>query len=57
MMEYGHRMWGRTIGAVFYIPAAILWARGHFPKSLKPRIALIGGLLACQGLLGKLGLI
>ena len=31
-MEYGHRMWGRTIGAVFYIPAAVMWAKGFFNK-------------------------
>ena len=30
-MEYIHRMWGRTIGAVFYVPAAIFWARGMTP--------------------------
>ena len=26
-MEYGHRMWGRSIGAFFYIPAIAFWAR------------------------------
>jgi len=52
-MEYGHRMWGRLIGAVFYIPAAIFWAKNYFPASLKPRILILGGLLACQGLYGK----
>jgi len=51
-MEYIHRMWGRTIGAVYYIPAAIFWARGMIPPALKKRVVLMGGLLACQGLLG-----
>ena len=51
-MEYIHRMWGRTIGAVFYVPAAIFWARGMIPPPLKKRIVLMGGLLGFQGLLG-----
>ena len=51
-MEYIHRMWGRTIGAVFYVPAAIFWARGMIPQPLKKRILLMGGLLGFQGLLG-----
>ncbi len=51
-MEYGHRMWGRLIGAAFYGPAAYFWARGRLPPFLKPRVAVLGVLLACQGLLG-----
>jgi len=51
-MEYGHRMWGRTIGAAFYIPAGIMWARGMFTPAIKKRVAFAGVLLACQGLLG-----
>lgn len=51
-MEYGHRMWGRTIGAMFYIPAGIMWARGMFSPAVKRRVLVAGGLLAFQGLLG-----
>jgi len=51
-MEYGHRMWGRTIGAVFYIPAAVMWAKGFFNKAMKVRVIAMGGLLGFQGLLG-----
>ena len=51
-MEYGHRMWGRTIGALYYIPAAVLWARGYLSPALKKRVGFMGVLLACQGLLG-----
>jgi len=51
-MEYGHRMWGRTIGAFFYIPAGIMWARGMFSPAIKKRVAFAGVLLAGQGLLG-----
>jgi len=51
-MEYGHRMWGRTIGLVFYLPAGLMWARGMFSPAVKKRVLLAGGLLAFQGLLG-----
>ena len=37
-MEYGHRMWGRLIGAAFYIPAAVMWARGFFNSAVKKRV-------------------
>ena len=52
-MEYGHRMWGRTIGAVFYIPAAVMWAKGFFNKAMKVRVVAMGTLLGFQGLLGR----
>lgn len=52
-MEYGHRMWGRSIGIFFYIPAAYFWIRGCLNKGMKKRVAVAGVLLACQGLLGK----
>lgn len=51
-MEYIHRMWGRTIGAVFYIPAAAFWLKGMLTPALKKRVLLMGGLLGFQGLLG-----
>ena len=51
-MEYGHRMWGRTIGGFFYIPAGIMWAKGYFNSAIKKRVLVAGTLLACQGLLG-----
>jgi cytochrome c oxidase assembly protein subunit 15 len=47
-MEYGHRMWGRAIGAVFLIPAAIFWARGWFKPGMKKRIIAFGTLIALQ---------
>jgi len=51
-MEYLHRMWGRTIGAAFYLPAVGMWAAGMFSPAVKKRVLMAGGLLACQGLLG-----
>jgi len=51
-MEYGHRMWGRSIGAFFYLPAIGFWASGMLTPALKKRVILAGGLLGFQGLLG-----
>lgn len=51
-MEYSHRMLGRTIGAVFYIPAAAMWMSGMFSSTMKKRVVGAGCLLAFQGLLG-----
>merc|ERR1719391_1490712 len=51
-MEYGHRMWGRSIGAFFYLPAVGLWLLGKLTPALKKRVLLAGGLLGFQGLLG-----
>jgi hypothetical protein len=42
------RMWGRLIGAVFYIPAGVMWARGMFSPALKKRVVGMGCLLAFQ---------
>ena len=47
-MEYGHRMWGRAIGAAFLIPAAVFWARGWFKPGMKKRIFAFGTLIALQ---------
>ncbi len=52
-MEYGHRMWGRAIGAVFYVPAAIMWAKGYFNRAMNIRVVAMGALLGFQGLLGE----
>lgn len=51
-MEYGHRMWGRLIGTVFVIPAAIFWRKGLFNSAMKKRVLLFGTLIGCQGMLG-----
>ncbi|KAI6646159.1 Cytochrome c oxidase assembly protein COX15-like [Oopsacas minuta] len=51
-MEYAHRMWGRTIGLAFYIPAAIFWYKGWFSRPMKIRSVFWGSLILGQGLLG-----
>ena len=50
-MEYGHRMWGRLIGAMFVVPAAIFWRKGYFNSALKKRVLIYGTLIGCQVLL------
>lgn len=47
-MEYGHRMWGRLIGAVFLIPAGIFWYQKKLTPSLKRKIIMFGSLIAAQ---------
>lgn len=50
--EYGHRVLGRLIGVVFFVPLVIFWAMGKIDRQMgiKLLIALIlGGL---QGLMG-----
>lgn len=51
-MEYIHRMWGRSIGAVFLLPAIYFWNKGYFSKSNKRMVLALGGLIGCQGLMG-----
>ena len=47
-MEYGHRTWGRLIGAAFYIPATVFWYKGWLSPIMKTRTVVMGGLLAFQ---------
>ncbi|KAK7868339.1 hypothetical protein R5R35_013640 [Gryllus longicercus] len=51
-MEYGHRMWGRAIGAIFFIPAVVFWSRGWLKTGMKKRILAFGTLIGLQGLMG-----
>jgi len=51
-MEYGHRQWGRCIGAFFTIPAAAFWYKGYFNRGMKIRVLVCGALIGFQGLLG-----
>lgn len=51
-MEWFHRMWGRSIGLAFALPAAYFWKKGYLAKAMKPRVLIYGSLLLFQGLLG-----
>lgn len=47
-MEYGHRMWGRCIGAAVFLPAVFFWAKGYLDKGMKVRTVVYCSLVAAQ---------
>ena len=50
--EYLHRMWGRLIGLVFFIPLTFFWMKGYFSKNEKKLLTamtLIGFFQAFMG--------
>lgn len=47
-MEYLHRMWGRAIGLVFFLPMAGFWMRGMFTRAMKIRMSIALGLIGAQ---------
>ena len=50
--EWTHRLLGRLIGVVFFIPFAIFLLRGSIPRAFIPRIAALFVLGGGQGALG-----
>lgn len=50
-MEYAHRTLGRSIGALYFIPAAFFWYKKYFTKAMKRRVPILGALLAFQACL------
>jgi cytochrome c oxidase assembly protein subunit 15 len=50
--EYIHRLWGRVIGLVFFLPFVWFLIRGRVRKSLVPRLILLFLLGGAQGALG-----
>lgn len=46
--EYLHRMWGRSIGLFFAIPAIYFWRKGWLSKAMKPRVGIYGSLIVFQ---------
>ncbi len=50
--EYWHRVLGRAIGLVFFLPMAWFWLRHRLPGGLRLRLV---GLLALGGLQGAMG--
>ena len=52
--EWTHRLLGRLIGVVFFIPFAIFLLRGSIPRAFIPRIAALFVLGGAQGALGWL---
>ncbi|WP_084639731.1 COX15/CtaA family protein [Kaistia adipata] len=50
--EWGHRLLGRMIGVVFFVPFVLLWMTGRIERPLIPRLL---GLFALGGLQGGIG--
>ena len=50
--EWGHRLLGRLIGAVLFLPLVYFWAKGLLPEGFKPKLL---GVLALGGLQGFVG--
>lgn len=50
--EYGHRLLGRTIGLVFFIPFMVFWLRRRLDKPLLKKLGFAFVLGGLQGLMG-----
>lgn len=46
--EYLHRMWGRSIGLVFTLPAIYFWRKGYLSSPMKKRVVVYGLLIGMQ---------
>ncbi|GMH40197.1 hypothetical protein BSKO_08101 [Bryopsis sp. KO-2023] len=51
-MEYAHRMWGRTLGLLFAIPASYFLAKKAISAPLGKRLSLLFLMGGAQGLVG-----
>jgi cytochrome c oxidase assembly protein subunit 15 len=51
-LEYAHRLWGRLLGVVFFVPLVWFAATGRIPRALLPRLAVLFVLGALQGAVG-----
>ena len=51
-LEYIHRLWGRTIGFVFFAPFMLFWLRGWIDKPLAWKCVGLFALGGAQGVLG-----
>ncbi|TCO75437.1 COX15/CtaA family protein [Chromatocurvus halotolerans] len=52
MYEYLHRVLGRLIGVLFFVPLLVFALRGMIRPGMLPRLLLLFVLGGCQGLLG-----
>lgn len=52
MYEYLHRLLGRLIGVLFFVPMVYFMLRRQVPAGLQPKLWLLFLLGGCQGLLG-----
>lgn len=50
--EWFHRLWGRLIGVVYFVPFVFFWIKGMLPKQYLGRFLLLLTLGAAQGVMG-----
>ncbi len=50
--EWAHRLLGRIIGLIFFIPMVWFWFKGRIPDGYKPRLVTLFILGGAQGVLG-----
>ncbi|MFC5269555.1 COX15/CtaA family protein [Adhaeribacter terreus] len=50
--EWFHRLWGRLLGVVFFIPFLIFWKQGRFKKDMVTPLIVLFVLGGLQGLIG-----
>ncbi|MSO76564.1 MAG: heme A synthase [Alphaproteobacteria bacterium] len=50
--EYAHRLWGRVIGIVYFVPFVGFWWRGWFGPALARRLLVVFCLGGLQGAVG-----
>jgi len=51
-LEWTHRLWGRLIGIVFFVPLVWFWMTGRLERRLRPALALFFLLGGLQGAVG-----
>ncbi len=51
-LEFLHRLWGRIIGVVFFLPFVFFWMRGWLDRTLARKLAIMFVLGGLQGLMG-----
>lgn len=52
LYEYLHRVLGRLIGLLYFLPLVYFWIKGRIPSDVKGRLVVFLILGGCQGLLG-----
>jgi cytochrome c oxidase assembly protein subunit 15 len=50
--EWAHRLLGRLVGVVFFVPFCWFWLRGMIESHFKPRLIVLLGLGGLQGAIG-----
>lgn len=50
--EWMHRLWGRLLGVVFFIPFVVFWVQGRFKKEMIRPLVILFFLGGIQGLIG-----